>query len=139
MRQSRISAEEGQRIVCFFDGACPLCSREADWLRARDTDGRIEWIDLARPGFRPPRGAPSLGELEASLHVRLASGEYVEGMDSFRALYAAVGFGWLLAPTGWRGLAPVFDGLYRVFARVRPWLPGRAPRCDDAVCATRER
>ncbi len=40
-------------------------------------------------------------------------------MSVFRATYKAVGLGWLLAPTGWPVLKPLFDGLYRLFAKYR--------------------
>jgi len=40
-------------------------------------------------------------------------------MSVFRATYKAVGLGWLLAPTGWPVLKPLFDLIYRLFAKYR--------------------
>lgn len=130
---TRSQITDPPELLCFHDGACPLCSREVRMLQRLDRRGRIAWADIAEPGFTPPDGGPSLEELEGSLHVQLADGRYVDGMDSFRALYRAVGLGWLLAPTGWPGLRPLFDLAYRAFARVRPYLPGRPPEpeCTD--------
>jgi predicted DCC family thiol-disulfide oxidoreductase YuxK len=54
----------------------------------------------------------------------------------FREAYAAVGLGWLVAPTGWPILRPLFDVGYRWFARNRVRL-GRifGRRCEDGRCA----
>jgi predicted DCC family thiol-disulfide oxidoreductase YuxK len=120
-------------IQCFHDGACPLCSREVAWLRRRDHDGRIEFIDISAPDFEASTWGRSQADLEGSLHVRLADGRFVDGVESFRQLYSAVGLGWLLAPTRWPVLRSLFDALYRGFARVRPLLPGRRREdgCSD--------
>jgi len=58
----------------------------------------------------------------------------IEGMEVFRRAYAAVGLGWLLAPSGWPGVGRLFDAAYRWFARNRLRLTGRGPAhaCDDA-------
>ena len=47
------------------------------------------------------------------------------GRAVVRQAYRAVGLGWILAPTGWPVLRPVFDWLYLGFARYRVRL-GRA-------------
>jgi predicted DCC family thiol-disulfide oxidoreductase YuxK len=137
MRESRSSAVSGHSIECFHDGACPLCAREVAWLARRDRRGRIRFIDIAAPGFDAGAWGRTQAELEGSLHVRLVEEDrFVDGVESFRRLYAAVGLGWLLAATRWPGLRGLFDWLYSVFARSRPLLPGRrAPALCDDRCA----
>ncbi len=39
------------RLQVFFDGACPLCSREVSHYKKRDLHNKIEWIDIAQPTF----------------------------------------------------------------------------------------
>lgn len=71
----------------------------------------------------------------ARIHGVLPGGELVEGVEVFRRAYAAVGLGWLLAPTRWPGLRRLADAGYRLFARNRLRLTGRAGECDTGRCA----
>ena len=77
----------------------------------------------------------TMDELMGAIHGVMPDGTNVTGMEVFRRAYAAVGLGWLLAPTGWPGLRPLFDRFYRWFARNRLRLPGRrAGACDGDRC-----
>jgi predicted DCC family thiol-disulfide oxidoreductase YuxK len=36
----------------LYDGACPLCMREVDFLRGRDAGrGKIDFVDIAAPSY----------------------------------------------------------------------------------------
>ena len=50
---------------------------------------------------------------------------------------AAVGLGWLLAPTRWPGLRRLSDAAYRVFARNRLRWTGRQDACGGDSCEPR--
>ena len=114
----------------LIDGACPLCRSEAAVLRRLDRGrGRLRLEDIAAPDFDPVRVGRSMDQLMGTIHGVTADGTIVTGMEVFRRAYAAVGLGWLLAPTAWPGLRPVFDRAYRWFARNRMRLTGRR---DDA-------
>jgi monofunctional biosynthetic peptidoglycan transglycosylase len=69
------------------------------------------------------------------IHARLPDGTLVEGVEVFRRLYAAVGFGPLVALTRLPGIAWLLDRLYRWFARNRLRLTGR---CVDGACEVRQ-
>jgi predicted DCC family thiol-disulfide oxidoreductase YuxK len=117
-------------IEVLYDGECPLCAREVAALRRLDRGrGRLRFADIAAPGFDGSRYGRSRAELMARIHGALPDGRLVEGMDVFRRAYAAVGLGWLLAPTGWPGLRRVADAAYRWFARNRLRLTGRTEVC----------
>jgi predicted DCC family thiol-disulfide oxidoreductase YuxK len=119
-------------LEVYFDGACPLCSREVAFLRGLDRPGRLHFTDIAAEGF--DAAATGLGReaLMDRIHARLADGTVVEGVEVFRRLYAAVGYGWLVAPTRLWGVRQLLDAAYRVFARNRLRLTGR---CADGRCA----
>jgi hypothetical protein len=36
------------KTIMFYDGGCPLCSREIKHYRRLDSAGRIDWIDISR-------------------------------------------------------------------------------------------
>jgi predicted DCC family thiol-disulfide oxidoreductase YuxK len=73
-------------IQVFYDGGCPVCSREIGYYRARPGAEGFEWVDVNGP-------APALGpglSREAALarmHVRLADGTLVHGAAAFAAMW----------------------------------------------------
>ncbi len=117
-------------LEILYDGDCPLCSREIEWLRRLDRGrGRVRFADIAAPDFEPARYGRTRAELMARIHGALGDGSVLEGMEVFRRAYAAVGLGWLLAPTRWPLLRPLADAAYRWFARNRLRLTGRPEAC----------
>lgn len=119
-------------VEVFFDGACPLCAREIAMLQRWDRHQRIRFTDIAAPQF----SAGALGTTQEALmnriHGRLADGTWIEGVEVFRRLYAAVGFGWLVWPTRLPGISHLMNFGYRVFARNRLKWTGR---CTADTCA----
>jgi predicted DCC family thiol-disulfide oxidoreductase YuxK len=101
--------------------------------------GRLDLEDIAAPGFDAARYGRSWDELMARIHGVLPDGTVVEGVEVFRRAYAAVGFGWLVAPTRWPLLRPLADAAYRWFARNRLRLTGRPDACSSERCAVHSR
>lgn len=116
----------------FYDGACPLCTREVRWLRRRDWPGRITFSDIAGPGFDAAALGVSPQMLMARIHGRLPDGSWVVGVDVFRHLYRLVGLGPLVAFSELPGVSHLLDVAYGWFARHRLRLTGR---CDSSRCA----
>ncbi len=77
-------------IKVYFDGACPACRREMAFYRRFDRQERVDWFDITgedralRAEGIDPRTA--LGRL----HVRLADGSLVTGVDAFIVLWQSV-------------------------------------------------
>ena len=120
------------QIEVFFDGDCPLCTKEIAALRRLDRAGRIGFVDLADADFDAAALEVDYGALMDRIHGRLPDGSWVEGVEVFRRLYAAVGLGWLVAPTRLPGISHALDWAYRTFAKHRLRLTGR---CQDSACA----
>jgi predicted DCC family thiol-disulfide oxidoreductase YuxK len=121
-------------FTMFFDGACPLCSREVNMLRRRDKKSRIRFIDTAAKSFNP-RDYGISSDPNRLIHGMMSDGSIVVGVEVFRQVYKEIGLGWLLAPTAWPILKPLFDAAYLVFAKYRIPL-GRlfGRHCDDGSC-----
>lgn len=118
-------------LELFYDGACPLCAREARALQRLDRRGRLTLTDIAAPGFDAAATGVPMEALMARIHGRLPDGSLVEGVEVFRRAYAAVGFGPLAAFTRLPGVSGLLDLAYAWFARNRLRLTGR---CADGAC-----
>ena len=135
----QVSAPSATRpaLQAFFDGACPLCSREMAVLARRDRRGQIEFIDIAAPGFDAAAWGREPAQFMAAMHVKLPDGRWAIGADAFRQLYGVLGFRWIVALTRVPGIRQAVDAGYRVFARNRTRLTGR---CSvEGGCATSHR
>lgn len=118
-------------VEVFFDGKCPLCTKEIVMLRRLDRRGRIRFTDIADPGFDPQEVGLSMKDLMDRIHARLPDGSLIEGVEVFRRLYAAVGLSPVVALTRLPGIAQGLDVAYRLFAKNRLKLTGR---CEDGAC-----
>jgi len=123
---------KSREIEVFFDGECPLCLREIAALRSLDRRERIQFTDIAAPGFDPASIGLTHADLMEKIHGRLADGTLIEGVEVFRRLYGAVGFGPLVALSRMPGVAGALESAYCVFAKNRLRLTGRCTpeRCE---------
>jgi predicted DCC family thiol-disulfide oxidoreductase YuxK len=119
-------------IEVFFDGDCPLCRREIGMLRRRDRQERIRFTDIAAPGFDARALGTDQATLMGRIHGRLPDGSWIDGVEVFRRLYAAVGLGWLVSLTRLPVLSRLTEVAYELFARHRLRLTGRCP--DGGSC-----
>jgi predicted DCC family thiol-disulfide oxidoreductase YuxK len=117
-------------IEVFYDGKCPLCSREIAWLQRRDKHGRIRFSDIAHPTFDVNSVGVSRDDLMARIHGRLPDGKMVTGVEVFRRLYSTIGF----QPLVWLSRLPLVSQLldlgYQWFAKNRLRFTGR---CDESA------
>jgi len=126
-------------LTLFYDAACPVCSLEMDHLRERSRDGRLVFVDIAQPGFDASVHGAGFAAMDAEIHGLCADGTMLRGVEVLRLAYEAAGMGWVLRPTGWGPLRPLFDAGYRVFARHRRPISRAAAPLIAAVRAMRAR
>jgi predicted DCC family thiol-disulfide oxidoreductase YuxK len=135
LRPPRSSATEGDNadfdIEVLYDGQCPLCMREIEMLRRRDRRRRIRFADISAADFDASSVGLPWKVLMERIHGRLPDGTLIEGVEVFRRLYTAIGFGRLVALTRLPGVTQLLDVAYRVFASNRLRLTGR---CMDDSC-----
>lgn len=101
----------------YYDGSCPVCSREIALYRRSDGADAIEWTDIS--ACDDAHVAPDLTRAEAAgrFHVRRADGTLADGGRAFAAL-------WLALP-GFRRLGRLADsgiGAAVIEAAYRAWL-----------------
>lgn len=119
-------------IEVFYDGDCPLCSKEINFLRRLDSDNKIQFTDIADPYFNLSIINKTMNELMDHIHGRLPDGSIIEGVEVFRQLYGAVGFGPLVAVSRLPGISHILDLCYHIFAKNRLKWTGRCH--PDGTC-----
>ena len=123
------------QLTTFFDGGCPLCSREIAHYRRLDRAQRIRWVDITTE----PDALAAVGLDQATamrrLHVQDAAGRLIQGVPAFVAIWRQLPGYRLLARlvTGLKLTTPL-DWAYRRFA---DWRFRR--RCQDGHCAIASR
>jgi len=106
-------------LKLLYDGQCPICRREVEWLKRRDSHGRIAAEDISNPDFHAEYYGLSQAEVMGVLHAVLPDGRIVRRVEAMCEAYRAVGLGWLVAPLSWPVFAWLADRAYGVFARNR--------------------
>lgn len=120
-------------LTLLYDGKCPFCRREVEWLKRHDRAGRLAIEDIADPAFRAEKYGLTQEAVMGVLHGILPDGRIVKRADAIQEAYRAVGLGWLVAPLSWPIIGWIADKAYGIFARKRmAWgrLWGRD--CDGA-------
>jgi predicted DCC family thiol-disulfide oxidoreductase YuxK len=124
------------KLKLLYDGQCPFCRREVQWLQRRDRHGALAIEDISVPDFDAARYGLTQTEVMGVMHGVLSDGRIVRKIAAFREAYRLVGLGWLLAPTSWPGLRWIADRGYEWFARNRVrigrWFGG--PACEAGSC-----
>jgi len=104
----------------YFDGGCPVCSREIAMYRKQPGANAVQWVDVAQCD------APALGAdltrdaAMARMHVRCADGSLVSGARAFTELWRALPrWAWAGRLLGRGPGLWLLEGGYRFFLVVR--------------------
>ena len=110
------------QIKLLFDGACPLCVREVNFLKRKDRDRNlIKFVDIA-----DDNAGISFAEAMGRIHAVTADGDIIQNVEVFRRIYDLLGIGWIYAITKLPLVGSIADSLYGVWADYRLLLTGRA-------------
>jgi len=126
---------EGQ-FKLLYDGQCPFCRREVEWLKRRDQDGRLVAEDISSPNFHAEAFGLSQEAVSGVMHGIMPDGRIVRRVEAIREAYRAVGLGWLAAPLSWPVVGWLADSAYGVFARNRVALGRLFGRECEGSCKT---
>jgi predicted DCC family thiol-disulfide oxidoreductase YuxK len=103
----------------FYDGHCPICQRNTAFLKRHDAHEKLLFSDIRSAKFRATETGIPMEQLEKQIHAILPDGSVIRGMGVIRTAGRAIGIGWLVAPTGWPVLRPLFNALYHFVAAHR--------------------
>jgi predicted DCC family thiol-disulfide oxidoreductase YuxK len=118
---------ESARLTVYFDGGCPVCSREIAHYRAQPGADACTWVDASACDALALGTGLSRDAALARFHVRQADGTLVDGMRGFAALWRSLPrTAWLGRLAGWGPMPALLDVGYAVFLRLRRlWRPGQ--------------
>lgn len=108
-------------LTIYFDGSCPLCTREVQLLTRFDDRKQLQLVDCSPSTFAPVDGYPR-DAMMALIHARDAAGQWLIGAPVFAAAYRASGFAAIAGLWGSPRLQPMWRVVYPWIARNRMWL-----------------
>lgn len=108
-------------LTIYFDGSCPLCTREVQLLSRYDDRQQLLLVDCSPPAFAPVDGVQR-ADMMALIHARDAAGQWLIGAPVFAAAYRASGFASIAGLWGSARLQPMWRVVYPWIARNRQWL-----------------
>jgi predicted DCC family thiol-disulfide oxidoreductase YuxK len=128
------------QIKLLYDGECPLCVREVNFLQKRDRGrGLVSFVDIAEDDYDPTEnGDVDFATAMGRIHAVLADGSVIQNVEVFRRVYEILGIGWIYAATKWPIIGPFVDHLYGIWADWRLALTGR-PDLKTILAERKER
>ena len=85
-----------KKLTFLFDGGCPLCLRETNFLKKRDISNQILFIDINSKNYDQSLfNNISYSEAMSNLHGIMENGEIIRGLDVLAYSYELVGLGWV--------------------------------------------
>eukprot|EP00961_Rhodomonas_salina_P120772 1625269-Rhodomonas_salina.1 len=117
------------KIKVLYDGECPICLYEIQWLEKRAEKRGItdlEFIDVADKDYTPDKCAGISYEKGMEvMHVVGKDGTIHDSVSAFEVLYGAVGLSWLANALGNPSFQKVANPVYDFWAKLRLPLTGR--------------
>ena len=80
-------------LTLVFDGSLAASKEEAEHLKSKDKDGRLNLVDISAANVNPSDFGCTADEVRRSIRVRDASGKMLSGAAALEAAHEAVGLG----------------------------------------------
>ncbi len=115
----------------FYDGACPLCSREVKHyqklVQNKGFKNDIDWIDISKSKVELKAECIKYEDAMRLMHIKDGSGVHQVGLDAVLTLWDRLPYYSRVSRFLRRipGIHPVLVNTYEFFAKHRMKLPGR--------------
>jgi predicted DCC family thiol-disulfide oxidoreductase YuxK len=125
--QAALNSSSNWKIKLLYDGECPLCMREVNFLQKRDAGrGLVAFVDIAADDYTAEaNGGVDFETAMGRIHAVLPDGTVIQKVEVFRRVYEALGMGWIYAITKLPIIGWLADALYDFWADRRLALTGR--------------
>ena len=110
----------GPQCTVYFDGDCPICSREINIYRRAAGGDTIAWIDASRCDDALLANGPDRASALRRFHVRCEDGTMVSGAAAFVAVWERLpAFSRVARICSNRGILALLEWIYRAFLKLR--------------------
>ena len=105
------------KLTIFFDGGCPLCKREVDFLQSRNQKGYLCFVDINTSDFYlDPKYGITYKQAMERIHALKSDGSVIKAIKVFQEAYTLIGLAWIYAPTK----IPIFNKfIYAIWSKYR--------------------
>lgn len=127
-------------IKLLYDGECPLCLREVNFLQKRDGGrGKVKFVDIGADDYNPEEnGGVDFETAMGRIHGVLPDGTVIKNVEVFRRVYEALGMGWVYGITKLPIFGAIANFIYDIWADYRLKLTGR-PNLETVIKQRQER
>jgi len=126
------NSETGKRPIVFYDGVCPLCSKEIRHYKNLCGSDKLDWLDINDSQHKLVSYGISYETAMARFHVLDGSGQWQTGAWGFVELWSHLrGYRWLAKLISLTSTQALLDKIYTIFARKRI-----NSRCSQTSCGS---
>lgn len=119
--QLSLQPSNAKQCTIYFDGACPLCSKEIATYQSWKGGDRIEWIDVSRCSEQALGTQLEREQALSRLHARDENGTLVSGAAAFLVMWRQLSvLKWITPWLGQAWMIRVLDYAYDIFLKLRP-------------------
>jgi predicted DCC family thiol-disulfide oxidoreductase YuxK len=128
-------------LIIYYDGQCPLCSKEMSHLKQYDKESAIDLVDIHQKNFQSLHPDISFNKAMKILHGKY-KGKQLLGLEVTHRAWTLVGKGFWVAPLNWPIIKQLSHGVYLGLAKYRhsisSFLAKRfgltIPHCSSGAC-----
>tara|TARA_Y100001978_G_scaffold201962_1_gene221622 strand:- start:920 stop:1312 length:393 start_codon:yes stop_codon:yes gene_type:complete len=113
------------KLTFLYDGGCPLCLRETNFLKNKDKYNEILFVDISQNYDQTLYQNISYTKAMSNLHGIMKNGEVILGVDVLAYSYELIGLGWIYYPTKIPVISYFIKFIYKFWAKYRLQLTGR--------------
>ena len=126
------------KLTIFFDGGCPLCRREVDFLQSRNQKGHLGFVDINSSDFSLDlKYGITYKQAMERIHALKSDGSVIKDIKVFQEAYSLIGLGWIYAPTKLPILDKFIEFIYGLWAKYRlkiTFRPSIEKLCSERGC-----
>ncbi len=113
------------QLQVFFDGNCPVTSKEVRRLRKHSQARRVQFTDITSEAFDAQSYGKEHHDFMSTIRARTKDGAWLEGADVLRQIYDELGMKLAVKVSRAPGLSTAVDRAYGWFEKNRLRLTGR--------------
>ena len=130
-----------ESLTIFYDGQCPLCIKEMEYLKRCDKNNLIGLVDIHQNKLMEKYPDIKFDDAMQILHAKYQN-KIIKGLEVTYIAWSIVGKEFWVTPLKWPIIKPISNKLYLVFARNRYAISSRfaqffgfkAPTCQSGAC-----